>query len=257
MRRTSIVLFVALLGPALAQNTPTVTITSAADANIGVTPVSLATATGLNLTMQSATAVSTPWPTTLGSVMIQVTDSASVPRAAGLLFVSSGQINFEIPAGTAPGPALVLINNGVSQTSATVQIQPVAPGLFAINNLDIAAATAIRIVIPTNFQSSVVVFQCVDTPGSCRLFPIDPGVDAPVYLSFYGTGSSGRSSLANVTVTIGGMTYPALYAGPQPQFPGLDQVNVPLSLSLRGAGVVNVTVTVDGVTSNPVKIDIM
>ena len=36
--------------------------------------MSLATATGLNLTMQSATAVSTPWPTTLGSVTIQVTD---------------------------------------------------------------------------------------------------------------------------------------------------------------------------------------
>jgi uncharacterized protein (TIGR03437 family) len=53
------------------------------------------------------------------------------------------------------------------------------------------------------------------------------------------------------------MSFPVLYAGPQPQFPGLDQVNVPLSLSLRGAGVVNVTVTVDGVTSNPVKIDIM
>ena len=31
---------------------------------------------------------------------------------------------------------------------------------------------------------------------------------------------SGRSSLANVTVTIGGMSFPALYAGPQSQFPG-------------------------------------
>ena len=106
---------------------------------------------------------------------------------------------------------MVLINNSVSQTSATVQIQPVAPGLLAINNLDVAAARAIRIVIPANFRSSV----------------------------------------------IDGMSFPALYAGPQPQFPGLDQVNVPLSLSLRGAGVVNVTVTVDGVTSNPVQIDIM
>jgi len=257
MPRTSIVFFVALLGPALAQNTPPVTITSAADANVGVTPASLATASGMNLAMQSATAVSTPWPTTLGGVTIQVTDSASVPRAAGLLFVSPTQINFEIPAGTAQGAALVLINNGVSQTSATVQIQPVAPGLFAINNLGVAAATGIRIVIPTNFQSAVTVFQCVDTPGSCRLVPIDPGVDAPVYLSFYGTGISGRSSLSNVSVTIGGMSFPATYAGPQPQFPGVDQVNVPLSLSLRGTGVVNVTVTVDGVTSNPVKIDVM
>jgi hypothetical protein len=33
-------------------------------------------------------------------------------------------------------------------------------------------------------------------------------------------------------------------------------VNVPLPLSLRGAGEVMVTVTVDGVTSNPVKINV-
>jgi hypothetical protein len=38
--------------------------------------------------------------------------------------------------------------------------------------------------------------------------------------------------------------------------PGLDQVNVPLGLNLRGSGLVNVSVTVDGVTSNAVQIDI-
>jgi len=75
-------------------------------------------------------------------------------------------------------------------------------------------------------------------------------------LSFYGTGIRGRSSLAKVTVAIGTITVPALYAGPQPHFPGLDQVNVPLSLWLRGAGEVNVIVTVDGVSSNPVKINV-
>jgi uncharacterized protein (TIGR03437 family) len=78
-----------------------------------------------------------------------------------------------------------------------------------------------------------------------------------VYLSFYGTGLRGRSALSNVTVTIGTVTVSPIYAGPQPQFPGLDQVNVPLPLSLRGAGIVNVTVTVDGVTSNAVKIEVM
>jgi len=59
-----------------------------------------------------------------------------------------------------------------------------------------------------------------------------------------------------VTVTIGTETVQAIYAGPQPSIPGLDQVNVPLSLNLRGAGLVNVTVTVDGVVSNTGQIDI-
>jgi uncharacterized protein (TIGR03437 family) len=258
MLRTSIIVVAALCAPVLAQILPVgLTITSAASPSAGLAPESLATAMGANLATQSAQASSMPWPLALGGVTIKVTDSASVSRAAGLLFVSSGQINFQIPAGTAVGPAMILIDNGAMQTYATVQIQPVAPALFVINDMNIAAATAIRVVIGSDIQGTVTVFQCVDTPGSCRLVPIDPGVDAPVYLSFYGTGISHGSSLENVTVTIGGVSVQPLYAGPQSQFPGLDQVNVPLPVSLHGAGVVSVTVTVDGMTSNGVNIDVM
>jgi uncharacterized protein (TIGR03437 family) len=257
MLRRYILLLVCSSILALAQSNQPVTITSAASASVGLAPESLATATGMNLAMGTARAQSLPWPTTLGGVTIQVTDSASVPRLAGLLFVSPTQINFEIPAGTALGPATVTINNGQQTLSAQVQIQSVAPGLFSVDAQGIAAATAIRIVIPTQTQSPVPVFLCLDSFAGCNLVPIDPGVDAPVYLSFYATGIRGRSSMGNVTVTIGSVTVQPTYAGPQPQFPGLDQVNVPLLLSLRGAGVVNVTVTVDGITSNAVKIQVM
>ena len=80
-------------------------------------------------------------------------------------------------------------------------------------------------------------------------------------MSFYGTVFRGRSSFENVAVTIGNMkmqvTVQAIYAGPQPQIPGLDQLNILLPLTLRGAGVVNVTVSVDGTKSNPVLIQVM
>jgi uncharacterized protein (TIGR03437 family) len=82
------------------------------------------------------------------------------------------------------------------------------------------------------------------------------GVDQPVYVSFYGTGFRNRTSLANVTVTIGGTALPPLYAGPAPGFAGLDQVNVALPLSLRGSGEASVTITADGQTSNAVTINI-
>jgi len=38
--------------------------------------------------------------------------------------------------------------------------------------------------------------------------------------------------------------------------PGLDQISFPLSLNLRGSGLVNVTVTATGVVSNAVQLDI-
>jgi uncharacterized protein (TIGR03437 family) len=108
-------------------------------------------------------------------------------------------------------------------------------------------------VIATKFQSPVTVFQCGDEAGSCTAVPIDPGLDAPVYLSFYGTGIRGAKE---VTMTVGGEDVPVLYAGPQPTNPGLDQINVPLVLALRGKGLVDVVVTADGVASNAVQINV-
>jgi uncharacterized protein (TIGR03437 family) len=236
--------------------TSQINVTSAAGTSTNLSASSLATASGSNLSQQTAKAESLPWPTALGGITVQVTDSGSVTRPAGLLFVSAGQINFQIPANTALGIATVAITSGTSTFVAHVPIMPVAPALFSINELGLAAATAMRYTIPTNIASPVTVFRCEDTPASCRLVPIDPGVDAPVYLSFYGTGLQGRSSLDNVRVTIGSVTLTPTYAGPQGQFPGLDQLNVALVLGLRRAGEVNVTVTADGVTSNPVKISI-
>ena len=238
---------------AFAQGVQPLTITSAASTSAGLAPESLATAFGANLANGTAMAEVTPWPTSLGGVVVQITDSAGVMRPAGLIYVSPTQINFQIPSGTVTGMATVIVNNNFG-SSATVPIQAVAPALFSVNSRGVAAATAVAIAIPSTAQFPVPVFQCVDTAESCALVPIDPGLDRPVFLSFYGTGIRGRSSLENATVTIGAITVKALYAGPQSQIPGLDQVNVPLPLSLRGAGEVDVVVTVDGIASNPVKI---
>jgi uncharacterized protein (TIGR03437 family) len=98
------------------------------------------------------------------------------------------------------------------------------------------------------------VFQCGSS--GCVSTPIDVGVDAPVYVTFYGTGIRNRSSLAAVAVTINGVSVPVLYAGPTPGFAGLDQVNVGLVLNLRGSGESNVVLTVDGQTSNTVTINV-
>jgi len=181
---------------------------------------------------------------------------------AGILFVSPSQMNIYIPPSIASGPATILFpTTGLPPGAGTaalrsvnVNIQLVAPGLFsaARSGTGVAAATAVRVVIPTQVQSPVPVFDC-DAASTCTGVPIALGVDAPVYVSFCGTGIRRAKS---VMVMIGNTAVQPLYAGPQGQYPGLDQVNVVLPIALRGSGLVSVTVAADGVQSNPVQLSI-
>src|SRR5438477_270657 len=140
--------------------------------------------------------------------------------------------------------------------SGMLQIGSTAPGLFTANGngAGAAAATAVR-VNSDNSQSPVNVFQCGTTALSCTPTAIDVSGGA-VYLTLYGTGIRNRSSLANVTVSIGGVEAPVLFAGAQGGFVGLDQVNVQVPTSLRGRGSVNIVLTVDGKTANTVTINV-
>jgi uncharacterized protein (TIGR03437 family) len=241
-------------------------VVSAASANVGIAADSLATVYGDKLASQPASAGLPPWPTRLGNMPgVSILDSAGNTEQASLIYVSPSQMNLWIPPGVAPGPATVRfpftgLPPGVGAAAlriVPVTIQKVAPGLFSLDGSGsgVAAAVAIAVAIPTSFQGLVPVFTC-DFQGKCTAVPIDVGIDRPVYLTLFGTGIRGASSLSNVVVTIGTTKIQPTYAGAQPLIPGLDQINVPLTLNLRGSGLVNVTVTVDGVASNAVQIDI-
>jgi uncharacterized protein (TIGR03437 family) len=78
--------------------------------------------------------------------------------------------------------------------------------------------------------------------------------DDQVFLALYGTGLRGRSSPAAVRATIGDVECDMLYAGPQGDFVGLDQINLRLPVDLRGRGEVDLVVVVDGQAANAVKI---
>jgi len=231
---------------------------SAAAASFAVAPDSIASIYGSNLAPTTAQAAALPLPLSLGGISLNVIDAAGFTRGAPLLYVSPAQINFVVPSGTAQGTATFSIGNGgAAPLTATAAVQNVAPALFTMagSGLGVAAATAVQTqAADPQWQSPVPVFQC--SSAGCVAAPIALGVDTPVYLTLYGTGIRNRSSLSNVTVTINGVSVPVLYAGPQPEFDGLDQVNVPLTLNLRGSNLANVVLTVDGQTANAVTIDI-
>jgi uncharacterized protein (TIGR03437 family) len=85
--------------------------------------------------------------------------------------------------------------------------------------------------------------------------PIDlsdrPGASV---VELYGTGIRGRNRLESVSATIGGVPAKVQFAGPQPQYPGLDQVNIELSPELRGRGEVDLILLVNGRPVNTVKL---
>jgi uncharacterized protein (TIGR03437 family) len=230
---------------------------SSAAPSSAVAPASVASFFGSNLSTGTAQATEQPLPTSLAGSTLTVTDSAGTARPAGLIYASTSQINFVVPDGTAPGAATFAITNGSVTQTATASVSLTAPTLFSMNGMGtgVAAATAISAQVANPLlQGNVPVFQCNNS--GCTSVPINLGVDTPIYVTFYGTGIRNRSNLTDVAVMINGVSVPVLYAGPTPNFTGLDQVNVGLLLSLRGSGESNVVLQVNGQSSNTVTINI-
>ena len=187
---------------------------------------------------------------------ITVQDAAGNSGAASLLYVSPGQINFLMPPGLATGVATFTIYTGTgTPVTAIGAVGQVGPTMFSMTGSGAgpAAATAVAIAGGDPADSSPVgLFNCSSLP--CQPLPINVSGN-PVYLTLYGTGIRNRSSLDNVLVTINGISVPALFAGPQPNFAGLDQINVQLPAALLGSGVSNIVIKVDQHQANTVTVD--
>ena len=174
-----------------------------------------------------------------------------------MLYVSPGQINFLMPQDLATGVATFTISAGNNPTLTAIgAVGQVAPAVFSVTGTGsgLAAATAVSIGGPASASLPVAVMNCLTSP--CQPVPVDVSGSAPVYLTLYGTGIRNRSSLDNVLVTINGISLPALYAGPQPNFAGLDQINIQLTPDLAGGGVSSIVIKVDQHQANTVILNI-
>jgi len=220
---------------------------------------SIVAAFGTSLATATEVATTLPLPTTLAGTRVLVKDSANVERQAPLFFVAPTQVNYLVPQGTADGPATVTLVSGDNTTSGgSLQISSVAPGLFSANASGQGVAAAVALRIKTNGTQSVEPVARFDQAQNRFVsVPIDPGpADDQVFLILFGTGIRNRSALTAVTASIGGVSSEALFAGPQGEFVGLDQLNLRLPRSLAGRGEVDITLTVDGQTANLVRINI-
>jgi len=213
---------------------------------------SIVSAFGGGLATATAAAESNPAPTTLAGITLNVEDSTGRSRPAPLFFASPNQINFLIPAGTAAGPAILTIagSGAAIPFRAEILVRSVAPGLFSINGL-----AAANVATYLDGESSTANAVRVNAAGAIEPNPIDLGSDGrQVYLILYGTGI--RAHAGPVTARFGTTEVTSEYAGPQGTFAGQDQINIPIPRSLAGAGIVDVTLSVDGQSTNAVKIQI-
>ncbi len=218
---------------------------------------SIVSAFGTALAIDTLAAPPPTLPVGLQGTRVFVRDSTGTERRAPLFYVSPTQVNYQMPSGTAVGEATIIILGGDGSSAvSTVQIAAVAPGLFAANQTGRGAAAA-NIVYTTGTNRRSEANAACDANGqNCVTRPIDLNSADEVFVEFYGTGLRNHSGLANVTATVGGESVPVTFAGAQPNFVGLDQVNIKLPRSLSGRGEVDVVLTVDGKAANPVRINL-
>ena len=187
----------------------------------------------------------------LQGASVTVKDSAGAARAAKVLATSPSQANFVVPAATAEGLAQVT----AGAASGDMLVQTVAPGLFSANGDGKGVAAAVALIVTAGGrQSTTFVFDPNAALGSRRPVPIDvsqPG--SQVYLMLFGTGM--RNYTQRATATVGGIEVGIAGPAIQPEFPGLDQVNLgPLPASLAGRGEVDIALSVDGMTANTLTV---
>jgi uncharacterized protein (TIGR03437 family) len=187
------------------------------------------------------------------SVVAIVTDSAGVVLRASVLYASPGQVNILVPLTFSVGAGTLQISNRFGSSALfPIKIGTIAPGLFTIDPAGKIPAAQVVDVGAGNAQTFEPVANC--TGNACVLVPIVLDPSYRTYLILYGTGIRGSSSLADVSVTIGGISATVLYAGPQGTYPGLDQVNVLIPQALSASKQVDVRLKILTDTANTVQL---
>lgn len=192
---------------------------------------------GTQLAPSVQVASSLPLPLTMRGVSATVN---GVP--APLYFVSSGQLNLQVPYETGAGTAVLGVNNNGQVASYLFQVAPSAPGIFT----DMS-----RALVPASSGKPGDILLLFVTGEGDVAPPLATGttpfIGTPVNLL-----PQPRSPL---TVTVGGIAADVLFAGVPSGVAGVTQVNfvVPKGLS---PGVQQVVVTVGGVPSAPSKLNV-
>jgi uncharacterized protein (TIGR03437 family) len=215
-------------------------VTNAASYQNAMAPGALATIWGSALAPATQQAGSLPLPLAMQGVSVTVNGVF-----APLLYVSSGQVNFQIPYETGAGTAVLGVDNNGQAASYSFEVAPSGPGIFGvfIDPTGAAVASAPQGGILTLFITGDGDASPPVTTGA------PPPANTPV--------ASLPAPRLPVTVTVGGVpaATPFLFIGIPTWSAGVTQINfiVPPDAPL---GPQPVVVTVGGVASAPATLTV-
>jgi uncharacterized protein (TIGR03437 family) len=231
---------------------------------IPLTPGSLFSIFGSGLASQMASASSVPFSRSLGGVTVHfVNGSNTIDAPISYVQPGSGtssQINAQVPWGLVPPGTSATVNvtvsnNGALSATTAVNIAPFSPGIFGF------ATASGTLAIAYTYQDGMFAWPA-NTVQGLTTHPAVPGSLVIAYATGLGAvdqpiadGAAPGAVLTSVTtppvVTIGGVTAPVLFAGLQPQFPGVYQLNITIPTNAPAGNAVPIQIQVGGVTSPP------
>ena len=231
-------LFQVVIRPITSQNSQAPALANAASFDgTQVARGSLVAAFGTQLANATGNAPSADLPYEINGVSVTVAGFV----AAQVIFVSAGQVNFVFPAGIAPTDSIsYTINNNGVVSKGTIKVADASPGVFAVTGSGAGPGVVQCARVADNGMGAEISSPPCSVGNSASLN----------VLTIYGTG---WRNAATVTVKIGDLSFAPTFAGAQPNFPGLDQINVTLTTDLAGKtdqSLLVTTVTTTGVTTN-------
>ena len=178
-----------------------------------------------------------PLPSELDGTTVTI-NGVAIP----LLFISSGQINAQMPFEIQPGTATIVVQtNGAASDPAQFEVRPRAPGIFAADG------------------NHALAFNAVDWSLNSAANPAVPGQYLALYLTGQGLVDRAVTGVPSpqipaalppevVQVNIGGRPATVIFAGLVPGFVGLCQVNVLVPAAAPGEQALEVVM--DGAAAN-------
>lgn len=213
-------------------------VVNAASFKAPISSGSIATVFGANMAGGTAQASAVPLPTSLTGTQVLV-NGATAP----LIYVSPGQINFQVPVEAIGASATIQVVSTLGVSSVVTVPLSTTPGLFQGGDGNVIAQDPQGNLLGTNSNPAkagdvAVVYATGLGPTDCR---VETGKASTAALC---------RTLAVPDVFVGGQKAQVLFSGLTPGFIGLYQINLTIPPQASAATTVPIVAVVNGQKSS-------